>query len=243
MWFQGGSHGGNNIPRGTENPFWRCARCTNTHVFARDFGQQRKSRLIIAPPGQWIRVGVDALLMQIACELVICSRSLGYGRWRGGCPWLQQVSKSLFLCCRWHHRLPIVSNHWRTGSGLFVLHSHHLFDECGFCLRDIDMIAPISRILQYFTDFAKASATPNCRPVPVSAVLFDVAPRPDAWGGSCASIAGWQLARWHLKLDVLPRVTGTLFLPQILHIGSSKFAGSPFSLGWKPKCSQTGDVT
>ncbi len=48
--------------------------------------------------------------------------------------------------------------------------------------------------------------------------------------------------RWHLKLDVLPRVTGTL-LPQILHIGSSKLAGSPFSLGWKPKCSQTGDVT
>ncbi len=39
------------------------------------------------------------------------------------------------------------------------------------------------------------------------------------------------------------RVSQGHFLPQILHIGSSKLAGSPFSLGWKPKCSQTGDVT
>ncbi len=43
------------------------------------FGQQQISRLIIAPPGQWIRGGFYAFLLQVAHELVICSCSLGYG--------------------------------------------------------------------------------------------------------------------------------------------------------------------
>ncbi len=51
----------------------------NTHLFACDFGQQQISRLIIAPPGQWIRGGFYAFLLQVAHELVICSCSLGYG--------------------------------------------------------------------------------------------------------------------------------------------------------------------
>uniref|UniRef100_A0A671MMS4 Ubiquitin-associated protein 2-like n=1 Tax=Sinocyclocheilus anshuiensis TaxID=1608454 RepID=A0A671MMS4_9TELE len=81
MWFQGGSHGGNNIPGGTENPFRRCARCTNTHVFARDFGKQRKSRLIIAPPGQWIRIFL--FCTYIVLYILYMMTSVGVERARG----------------------------------------------------------------------------------------------------------------------------------------------------------------
>ena len=176
MWFQRASERVNNISSCTENSLRSCARCANARVLAADFRVDRKSTLVVTPPCEWVCIGVNGVLLEVACEFGVGSNSLGYGC-RGGCLWLQQVSKGFLFSCWWHRCL-----------------------RQGLCWAAADALAP----------------------VPPSSV------------SNISSISV------HFVCEVFPRFTW-IFLPQSLQTAS--LAGSPFSFGWKPKCSQRGEVT
>lgn len=104
MWFQRASERVNNISSCTENSLRSCARCANARVLAADFRVDRKSTLVVTPPCEWVCIGVNGVLLEVACEFGVGSNSLGYGC-RGGCLWLQQVSKGFLFSCWWHRCL------------------------------------------------------------------------------------------------------------------------------------------